>query len=221
MRGARPILLPEFARNRIEGDRFVFDERDLQGFGTQYLYLANVKFHGGEQNSDFDDVWYHRHIHRSRELTRDARGTLLDIGCDTPSVSSRQFPQGVDYIGLEPSLQSSGEFCICGMAEFLPIRTASLDNVALMTSLDHILDDHKAIDEAFRVLRPGGYLYLASLVWNDRASTVGDTVHFHHFRDWEIQGLLRSFDIKRVQRYGWKDNHHRYGIYLMARKPSR
>ncbi len=218
MRGARPVLLPQFARSRIQGANYVFEPTALRAPGLQYLYLGDVKAHGGDQNSSFEDIWYHRHIYRTRELTRDASGSLLDIGCDTPSVSSRQFPAGVDYIGLEPSLTTSDEFCICAMAEFLPIRDDSFDNVALMTSLDHMLDDHQAIDEAFRVLRPGGSLYLASLIWTDKASLIGDTVHFHHFRDWEIQGLLRKFTIERVQRYGWKNNDHRFGIYLKARK---
>lgn len=219
MLGQRPVLLPAFARSRIKDGQYHFESTSLREPGVQYLYLANIKAQGGEQNSAYEDVWYERHLYRARRLTQAASGSLLDIGCDTPEISSRMFPRTVDYVGLEPSLALSEQFCICGMAEFLPFRDASFDNVSLMTSLDHILDASQAIEESFRVLRPGGTLYLASLVWLHHASLIKDTVHFHHFRDWEIQGLLRNFAIDTVQRYSWKGDQHRYGVYIKATKP--
>lgn len=218
MRGERPVLLPAFARSAIKDDRYHFEPRALATPGLQYLYLSDVKAHGGDQNSSYADIWYQRHLFRTRRLTAGARGSLLDIGCDTPSISRKMFPATIDYVGLEPSLNRADQFCICGMAEFLPFRSSSFDNVALLTSLDHILDAHRAIEEAARVLRPGGTIFLASLVWDRNASLIGDTVHFHHFRDWELQGLLRVFEIETVQCYGWKGDQHRYGAYISARK---
>lgn len=219
MRGHRPVLLPAFARTAIRGDTFHFESEARAAPGLQYLYLSDAKAHGGDQNSSYSDIWYQRHLFRTRRLTAGATGSLLDIGCDTPSVSRRMFPDTVDYVGLEPSLGSSDQFCICGMAEFIPFSDASFDNVALLTSLDHILDAHRAVEEASRVLRPGGTLFLASLVWHRNASLIRDTVHFHHFRDWELQGLLRALKIDVAQRYSWKGDQHRYGVYISARKP--
>lgn len=219
MRGERPVLLPTFVRAAIQDGKFHFEPKALATPGLQYLYLSDVKAHGGDQNSSYSDIWYQRHLFRTRRLTAGASGLLLDIGCDTPSISRRMFPGTVDYVGLEPSLRSSDQFCICGMAEFLPFAASSFDNVALLTSLDHILDAHRAIEEAARVLRPGGTIFLASLVWHRHASLIGDTVHFHHFRDWELQGMLREFEIEVVQTYSWKGDQHRYGVYISARKP--
>lgn len=218
MRGQRPVLLPAFARAAIKESRYHFDPQALTTPGLQYLYLADVKAHGGDQNSNYSDIWYQRHLFRTRRLTANVSGSLLDIGCDTPSVSRRMFPATIDYVGLEPSLNSADQFCICGMAEFLPFRDGSFDNVALLTSLDHVLDAHGAMEEAARVLRPRGRILLASLVWQRNASLIGDTVHFHHFRDWELQGLLRDFEIETVQRYGWKGDQHRYAVYVSGRK---
>lgn len=219
MLGCRPVLLPAFVRAAIDEGRFRFGPEAPATPGLQYLYLSDVKAHGGDQNSSYSDIWYQRHLFRTRLLTSGASGSLLDIGCDTPAISRRMFPGTVGYVGLEPSLGTSDQFCICGMAEFLPFADASFDNVALLTSLDHILDAHRAIEEATRVLRPGGTLFLASLVWLRNASLIWDTVHFHHFRDWELQGLLRAFEIDTVQRYNWKGDQHRYGVYISARKP--
>jgi SAM-dependent methyltransferase len=219
MLGVRPVLLPEYARKQLSSAADGNGDPQLREYGAQYLHMLSRKAQGGAQNSDYSDIWYQRHVFRTRRLTALAHGSLLDIGCDSPGVSRALFPATVDYIGLEPSLTAGSEYSICAMAEHLPFQDACFDNAAFMTSLDHVFDDHQAIDEAFRVIKPGGSLFLASLVWKQRASIIGDTVHFHHFRDWELQGLLRNFEIEVVQRYSWKGDAHRFGIYLRARKP--
>lgn len=218
LRGARPLLLPSYARNSVCCDELVLPPESVTTAHLQYLLLSSIKMRGGPQNSDYSDVWFQRHVHRARTLLADVTGLALDIGCDKPSISSRLFPPEAVFLGLEPSLSASDEFCLCAMAEHLPLRSGSIDAVALMTSLDHILDYHQAVEEACRVLKPGGCLYLASLVWTERASLEADTVHFHHFRDFELQGALRSLVIERVERYDWKGDTHRYGVYLAARK---
>ena len=92
--------------------------------------------------------------------------------------------------------------------------------MALLTSLDHVLDHHAALDEAWRVLRPGGRLYLASLVWSERAELYRDHVHFHHFREFELFGALARFRLDTVQRYPWKDDTHRSALYLALTRPA-
>ena len=219
MSGARPVLLPRYARDALKNGPLQLSSVDVATPGLQYLLLGSIKMRGGPQNSDYDDIWFKRHVHRARKLLAGASGLTLDIGCDRPSISRCLYPLTVKFLGIEPSPGASDEFCICGMGEHLPIADAEIDNVVFMTSLDHILDYHTAIDEARRVLKPGGMLYLASLVWTERASLIGDTVHFHHFRDFELQGALRGLSIESITRYNWKNDTHRYGIYLAARKP--
>jgi SAM-dependent methyltransferase len=219
MRGQRPMLLPKYARDCVSGDSFNLPADAVATSGQQYLLLSSIKMRGGPQNSDYNDIWFHRHVYRSRRLLQTARGLVLDVGCDKPSISRKLFPSQSTFLGLEPSLGASGEFCICGMGEHLPLKSESLDGVAFITSLDHVLDYHQALDEAYRVLKPGGMLYLASLVWTERASLIGDTVHFHHFRDFELIGALRRMSIETLERYVWKNDQHRYGVYLAARKP--
>lgn len=220
LRGERPLVLPKYARGSVLGDTFDLPPESAAMGGRQYLLLSSIKMRGGPQNSDYHDIWFQRHVHRSRKLLKDATGVVLDVGCDRPSISRKLFPPTARFLGLEPSLGAGSEFCLCGMAEHIPLKDESVDAVSFMTSLDHILDYQLAVDEARRVLKPGGCLYLASLVWTDRASLVGDTVHFHHFRDFELQGALRGLHIESIERYVWKSDTHRYGIYLAARKPA-
>jgi ubiquinone/menaquinone biosynthesis C-methylase UbiE len=86
--------------------------------------------------------------------------------------------------------------------------------------LDHILDYHTAIDEAYRVLKPGGQVVIATYAWLERASLLTDSVHFHHFREFEVFGALeRHFKIVDVIRYeDPKHATHRYGLYVMAER---
>jgi hypothetical protein len=184
----------------------------------KYMHISGLKFSREPTNSEHTDINYLKHVHRARWLLRDARGTVLDVGCDSPKVSRSQFPVTTRYVGLEPTYEDKSEFRIIGIAEFLPFRNESLDNVAILTSLDHVLDYHRSIDEAWRVLRPGGTLYLATLIWTHGAELHHDHVHFHHFRDFEILGALRRFSLQELRRYPWKGNTHRFGWYLSATK---
>lgn len=216
----RPVLLPRRIADRIEGDRYAVTEADISDPELQYLYLGAIKNAGGDHNTPAADLWYRRHLYRSRALLADAEGLVLDVGCDDPALSRRLFPPSVRYVGLDPGLGPRHAPCLVGMAEFLPFTSASLDAVAFLTSLDHVLDYASALEEAFRVLRPGGRLYLATLIWTHRAELIHDTIHFHHFRQYEIEGALRTFRVERLTRYCWKDDEHRFGVYLVASKPA-
>ena len=160
MEEGRPLLFPDKINERVRDRQFSLSFADASDPLLQYFYLNVIKNSGGEHNASASSVWYRRHLQRARRLLREAQGILLDVGCDDPALSRRVFPSAVDYVGLEPGLGPRSEFCLAAMAEFLPLRSQCLDGVAFMTSLDHILDHHAALDEAFRVLRPGGKLYL-------------------------------------------------------------
>lgn len=215
----RPILLPRRAIDCIKGNQLSISPESASDPFLQYLYFNVVKGSSGDINTPHGDVWYHRHLYRARKLLGDASGVVLDVGCDDPKLSRSVFPAGVKYIGLDPVLGPRSEPSLVAMAEFLPLADASVDGVVFLTSLDHVFDHHVAIDEAFRVLRPGGRLYLATLIWTHRASLLHDNIHFHHFRQYEIEGVLRAFRIDHVTRYNWKNNDHRFGVYLAATKP--
>jgi SAM-dependent methyltransferase len=215
-----PVLLPRRALDLVTDGRLQLDfVRGTKDAFAQYLYLNVVKNASWPANSDASDVWFKRHLHRTRKLATGATGLVLDVGCDDVELSRRLFPVGATYAGLEPNMAARDGFRVVGLAEFLPFADESLDGVAFLTSLDHVFDCHAGIDEAKRVLRPGGRIYLASLVWTHNAELYNDAIHFHHFRDFELAGMLRGLDIEQIEAYPWKDNPHRFSVYLRARKP--
>ena len=183
----------------------------------QYAVFGILKA-SGNNNLDHSDVWYKRHIYRASKLLQDASGVLLDIGCDDAFLSRGMHHVDVQYIGLEPSPGLSQALRVGGLGEFLPFRSQSMDGISFQTSLDHMLDYHLAISEAKRVLRPRGRLYLATLLWLDKAQLFTDTVHFHHFRPKQLEAALEGFEVDKVDCYVWKDGTHRFGAYLSAVK---
>lgn len=210
-----PILYPASISDALlEGglELKYYDDSRLQ-----YFLLSQIK-QRGEINAASNNVHYQRHLFRMKELLEECRGTVLDVGCDNVDISAKLFDKGCSYIGLDPFSNSKSSFRVIGVGECLPIRDESIDNVVFNTSLDHMLDYHQALEEARRVLRPGGSIYISTLIWSTNASLLNDSVHFHHFREYEILGALSSMRIERVKRYNYKNNQHRYGLYLAAFK---
>jgi len=186
----------------------------------QYFYLSTVKQSGdiGAINASVGDVHYKRHLFRMRELLSSAEGVVLDVGCDDPTIGASLLPESVSYLGLDPFSSNADGLRLVGVGECLPICDASVDGVVFKTSLDHILDWRKAIDEAYRVLRPGGVVFICSLAWSKNAELFNDSVHFHHFREDELLLGLQRFELISLTRYDYKGNEHRHGVYLAASK---
>lgn len=211
-----PVLYP-IAISDISQDgvlRLASPESPLQ----QYVLLSQIK-QSGEINAPLDSGPARKHQFRFKEFCKDLEGLILDIGSDRPSHSMQFLPANCEYLGLDP-YAGHGEFRIIGLGEVLPINDSSVDAVLFNTSLDHILDYHTAIDEAHRVLKPGGRVVIATYAWLERATLLTDSVHFHHFREFEIFGTLeRHFEIEDVCRYeDPKHATHRYGLYVMAKR---
>jgi len=184
----------------------------------QYVLLSQLK-QSGEINAPLDSGPARKHQYRFKEFCKGLKGLVLDIGSDRPSHSMQFLPANCEYLGLDP-YAGHGEFRIIGLGEVLPINDSSVDAVLFNTSLDHILDYHTAIDEAHRVVKPGGRVVIATYAWLERATLLTDSVHFHHFREFEIFGTLeRHFEIEDVCRYeDPKHATHRYGLYVMAKR---
>lgn len=96
-------------------------------------------------------------------LYPDARVTNLDMN--------------PDYAEAPCNQEARVQF-VCGDATALPFEDHSFDAVTMFDLLEHVPDDAQAIAEAFRVLRPGGWLLI---------STPLDTWRFPYYR------LMRPF----------------------------
>lgn len=95
---------------------------------------------------------------------------ILDVGCGAGGLSRLLAQNGYQICGIDPSethilkareLLREGEFITAG-AEDIPKAEASFDAVVLVNSFHHVpaVAMHDALDECYRVLRPGGELII-------------------------------------------------------------
>jgi SAM-dependent methyltransferase len=106
-------------------------------------------------------------------LIEPAGKDVLDVGCGAGALVRALAAGGARPIGLEISDaqlararaadDSSGTRYLVGLAQALPLADASVDAIVFMRSLHHVPIPHMAaaLNEAARVLRPGGLLYAA------------------------------------------------------------
>ena len=192
-----------------------------KGAIEQYFGISYIKWIGGSHNSSPDSNCYQNYLNVFKELVSDVNGLVLDIGCDDPQNTVSYFPKDTKYVGVDPLYYLPGNsFKIFAVSEFLPFLDCSFDAVCFGTSLDHCFDPNTALCEAHRILKKGGSIYLATLVWVQKAELYNDCVHFHHFRERHILDMIRDLNlsIRNFFKMSWKNDVHREVLFLKATK---
>jgi ubiquinone/menaquinone biosynthesis C-methylase UbiE len=96
-------------------------------------------------------------------------GRMIEIGCGTKRKTLLVGEFVKEHVGLDhegcPHDQSNID--VFGTASEIPAESASFDCALSTAVLEHLEEPQKAIDEACRVLKPGGYaIYTAPLFWH-------------------------------------------------------
>jgi SAM-dependent methyltransferase len=209
------IMYPRRAEGHAPDLDAGWKESDFKDSFRQYVALSRIKASAHPDNLAPDDVWHQRHMARSGTLLSSASGTLLDIGCGDADNVLPLLPTNIRYVGVDPTFEPDRPSYICGLAEKLPFKSGVFDCVSFLTSLDHILDYHTALHEAKRVLKPGGKLFLATLIWHSAAELFNDHIHFHHFRESQIKAAMQDIGLtlKSSDVYDWKNSANRSAWY--------
>lgn len=95
------------------------------------------------------------------QASKYAKGKLLDIGCGKKPYLPIFKNRVESYVGLD---LKGGD--VCGSALALPFPNNSFETVFSSQVLEHVTDHFLMIREAYRVLKPNGYLIMtAPLFW--------------------------------------------------------
>src|SRR3954452_10652495 len=133
--------------------------------------------------------WWSRgrtEVIRSLLPAPDGRRIVLDVGSGWGAVSSRLGAWG-EVTGVEPSGVARDEAArrgvnvLQGRAEELPVEDGSVDIAIASDVIEHVPDDHVAMAEIARVLRPGG-LALITVPAYPRLMGAHDRALGHHRR---------------------------------------
>jgi ubiquinone/menaquinone biosynthesis C-methylase UbiE len=114
---------------------------------------------------------YHTHISTNIMSALPKGGKLLDIGCGTGLFVERYIEAGGSAIGLDISskmIEKARRRCIAcdyilGTGEKIPFCDNSFDAVCSLLVFSYVKDPETMLNEAYRVLKPGGKIAICTL----------------------------------------------------------
>ena len=131
-------------------------------------------------------------------LEADRPRRILDLGCGMggfleglEELGDHVYPSDVEVESLTHCRERGFEGGVASSGYALPYADESFDLVCLFDALEHIPDDHRAMAEIVRVLRPGGRVFVSVPAYqflyanNDRIA--------QHYRRYTRAGLARVF----------------------------
>ncbi len=156
---------------------------------------------------------YYGHICTSVSKNLPKGEKLLDIGCGTGLFMQRYLKTGGEVLGLDISrgmlkkarCRNDSEVAV-GTAEVLPFKDNTFDCISSILAFSYLQNPDFMLDEAFRVLKPGGAISICTLGRNvftaivPAAYKIGEKLKInrvgvgsfgeHYYREEELEGLF-------------------------------
>lgn len=149
-------------------------------------------------------------------------GLFLDVGCGECNYTNILRTKTREVISLDVQkpqnpLSSENTF-VLGSVENLPFKESSFDFIYCLSVIQLIEDDRAAIEEVFRILKPGGRFYFTVPTRRSVFRVIRDLeIHFgtykypqfnvehhHYYAKRDIETLIRDlFQIESVSGYGY------------------
>jgi ubiquinone/menaquinone biosynthesis C-methylase UbiE len=176
-----PSLVDRDRRDKPGDD--VCERFDLIGTRTETImdHLKRIADEFGRQAPTFEQ-WAEKTDDQVASRFRDAlgeaaHGDLLDVACGPGVVSAAIAPGAASVIAFDATaemLEKARSRCAKaglanvdfkrGDAEHLPFEDARFDGVVTRLAIHHFADPQRALNEMFRVLRPGGMGVIVDIV---------------------------------------------------------
>ena len=105
--------------------------------------------------------------------------------------------RGVNYLILDKVADYDPD--IVGDVHNLPLENESVDGVICVSLLEHVENPWQAMEEIYRVLKPGGYLYFYVPFLYYYHAMPGYYKDFYRFTEDGVRYLLRNFSEVEIQ----------------------
>ena len=127
--------------------------------GFEYTGMDNLEVMLEAQN-------YNRFLTDQVIANRVAGGAILDFGAGIGTFAEMVQSRGIEVHCLEPDERQAALLHAKGFETFSSaddIAAASYDYIYSLNVFEHIEDDGTAVNQAYRILKPGGALYIYGL----------------------------------------------------------
>jgi ubiquinone/menaquinone biosynthesis C-methylase UbiE len=98
-----------------------------------------------------------------------AKGRLIDIGCGTKPYKALFSSYVAEHVGVdhEGTFHDKSNVDLWGTAYDIPAEDESFDSALCTAVLEHLEEPFDALQECYRVLKPGGYaIYSIPFIWH-------------------------------------------------------
>ena len=107
-----------------------------------------------------NDLLYKIYAEQIARFASLIHGNVLDLGCgDKPYASLFYLTEKSRYIGIDII---KGQSDVIASGEYLPFQDEVFDSAVCLQTLEHVREPKALLNEAYRVLKPGGVLLLTT-----------------------------------------------------------
>ena len=167
----RIVFVGSFPGNDTTKGISLSDWRKRQEKKEITFWLKKYRKKAGKRNFKryYKDTYQNINADMFKDLRLDCKGLkVVDLGCGPfGSLPLRNYTH---MIGIEPLAQvfqlrfryPHDWLVIESMAEIIPLKTRTIDNVYCINALDHFQSPYESLEETIRILKPKGYLALST-----------------------------------------------------------
>jgi SAM-dependent methyltransferase len=125
-----------------------------------------------------------------------AKGDVLDIGCGNKPYQHFFENKTSSYVGCDVIQSDKNQVDIICAATDIPLPDNSKDTVFSTQVIEHVADHNKLLAEAYRILRPGGYLILSGpMAWEHHE----EPYDFFRFTKYGFEYILQNAGFREIK----------------------
>lgn len=100
-------------------------------------------------------------------ISKYASGKLLDIGCGNKPYELMFAGKITEYLGCDVVQSSLNKVDVICEATNIPLPSSNFETILSTQTIEHVADHQSLLNEAFRLLKPGGHLILSGpMYWH-------------------------------------------------------